>query len=381
MPPTHARLPDPVYVTRPSLVSLERYHELLEQIWQSRQLTNNGPFHRELESELQAYLEADQLSLFCNGTLALLVALQALRIDGGEVITTPFTFPATAHVLYWNRVRPVFCDIEPRTFNLDPARIEELIGPETKAILPVHVFGNPCDIDAIQTIAERHGLHVIYDAAHAFGVRYRGRPLAGYGDLSILSFHATKIFTTFEGGALITNSEAQKRRVDSLKNFGIAGEETVIGPGINGKMNELQAAYGVLQLREIGEEIERRASIAHLYRSLLADVPGISCGEDLPDVEQNHSYFPIRVEASRYGTDRDDLCEHLKAFNVFCRKYFFPLCSQYPMYAALPSAAPEKLPVAERVATEILCLPIFGDLEETPVRLICDVIREHATGS
>jgi len=282
-------------------------------------------------------------------------------------------------VLYWNKVRPVFCDIDPVTFNLDPDGIERLIGPETKAILPVHVFGNPCDVDRIQAIAERHGLQVIYDAAHAFGVRYRGRPLVSYGDLSILSFHATKLFTTFEGGALIMKSAAQKQRVDSLKNFGIAGEEVVIGPGINGKMNELQAAYGVLQLDQIPREIERRTSIARLYRSQLAGVPGIRCLEDLPGVEHNHSYFPILVDAESYGANRDELYEYFKQFNVFCRKYFFPLCSRYPMYAALPSSAPEKLPVAERVASQILCLPIYGTLEETTVRTICGILRERAS--
>ncbi len=372
------RFAEPIYVTSPSLVPLDEYTKLLEKIWEGRRLANNGPFHRELERRLGERLDAEHLSLFCNGTIALLVALQALRIDGGEVITTPFTFPATAHVLYWNNVRPVFCDIDPVSFNMDPDRIEELIGPETKAILPVHVYGTPCDVDRIQAIAERHGLAVVYDAAHAFGVRYRGKSLVTHGDLSVLSFHATKLFTTAEGGALIAKSGAQKQRIDFLKNFGIADEETVIGPGINGKMNELQAAYGLLQLDTVDEEIANRRKVAETYREELAELAGIQMTSDVPDVEHNYAYFPILVDADLYGRTRNELYDCLKAFNVHARKYFYPLCSSYPTYASLPSARPANLPVAGRVADQVLCLPIFGSLGTDAVRTVSAIVRELA---
>lgn len=372
------RFPEPVFVTSPSLVPLDAYREMLDRIWESKRLANNGPFHRELERRLAERLEAEHLSLFCNGTIALLVAMQALRIDGGEVITTPFTFPATAHVLYWNKVRPVFCDIDPVTFNLDPDRIEELVGPETKAILPVHVYGTPCDVDRIQAIAERHGLHVVYDAAHAFGVRRNGRSLVTHGDMSVLSFHATKLFTTAEGGAIVAGSAAQKQRIDFLKNFGIADEETVIGPGINGKMNELQAAYGLLQLDTVDAEIASRRVVAETYREVLAGVPGIETRDDVEGVEHNYAYFPVLVDPGAYGRTRDGLHAALKEFNVFARKYFHPLCSSYPTYASLPSSRPENLPVAGRVAERILCLPIFGDLGPETARTIGAIVGRLA---
>src|ERR1022692_1023493 len=277
------RLSEPVYVTRPTMPALEEYTDYLRGIWERRWLTNDGVLHQELERRLCNYLGVEHLSLFCNGTIALLVALNALRINSGEVITTPFTFPATAHVLYWNGIRPVFCDIDEATFNLDPNSIERLIGPDTKAILAVHVYGTPCDVDAIQAIADRHGLRVIYDAAHGFGVKYRGRSILEYGDLSMLSFHATKLFTTIEGGALISRTAAQQHRINFLKNFGIAGEEEVIGPGINGKMDEFQAAFGLLHLRMVEEEMTRRQAVATIYRERLTRVPGLKLLRELAD--------------------------------------------------------------------------------------------------
>jgi dTDP-4-amino-4,6-dideoxygalactose transaminase len=286
---------------------LDRFQASLEEIWRSRWLTNGGVFHQRLERAIGDYLGTPHVSIFCNGTIALLVALQALRIASGEVITTPFTFPATPHVLHWNGVVPVFGDIDPVTFNLDPTRIESLITPRTVAILPVHVFGNPCDVSAIEAIAERYGLKVIYDAAHAFGVRKEGRSIAEWGDLTMLSFHATKLFTTVEGGALISGSDKLKTRIDFLKNFGIAGPETVVGPGINGKMNELQSAYGLLHLEMVAEEIRRRRELVALYRERLAAVRGLTLQRDIPGVEHNHAYFPALVDPAAFGMDRDEL--------------------------------------------------------------------------
>jgi dTDP-4-amino-4,6-dideoxygalactose transaminase len=354
---------------------LQKYQAYLQRIWETKWLTNNGELHQEFERRLAEYLDVPQVSLFCNGTIALLVALQTLRINDGEVITTPFTFPATAHVLYWNRIRPVFCDIEDTYFNLNPACIERLIGPETKAIMPVHVFGNPCAIEAIQEIADRHGLDVIYDAAHAFGVRYKGRSIAHAGDLSVLSFHATKLFSSIEGGAIVSKMAAEKRRIDFLKNFGFADEETVIGPGINGKMNEFQAAFGLLQLDMIDQEIAHRRRLTQIYRRELAGAPGITFHQDVPEVAHNFAYFPVLVDPETYGMSRDDLYAALKEFNMYTRKYFYPLCSHFPCYTALPSADPKNLPVAERVASRILCLPLYGVLEEDTVRTIAEVVR------
>ena len=365
-------------VTQPTMPPIEKYQELVQAIWDSKWLTNNGQFHQEFERRLGEYLGAEHVSLFCNGTIALMVALQTLRINEGEVITTPFTFPATAHVLYWNRIRPVFCDIDDTTFNLDPGRIERLISPDTKAIMPVHVFGNPCNIEGIQEIADRHGLDVIYDAAHAFGVRYKGRPIVEAGDLSVLSFHATKLFTSIEGGAIVSKTGGGKKRVDFLKNFGFANEETVIGPGINGKMNEFQAAFGLLQLDMINNEIANRRRLTAVYRKGLAGVPGIRVQNDLPDVAHNYAYFPVLVNEEEYGISRDALYTGLKDFNVFTRKYFYPLCTQFSCYSALPSAAPANLPVAERVARRVLCLPLYGTLKDETVRTICTVMRELA---
>ncbi len=370
------RFSEPILVTRPTMPPLAKYQESLEEIWDSRWLTNMGTFHKKLEARLAEYLGVECLSLFCNGTIALLLALQNLRINSGEVITTPFTFPATPHVLYWNGIRPVFCDIDPETFNLDPGRVEQLIGPDTKAILAVHVYGTPCDVERLQALADLHGLYLIYDAAHAFGVTYQGRALAAFGDASMLSFHATKLFSTFEGGALIFETEAQKKRADYLRNFGITALETVIGPGINGKMNELQAAFGLLQLDRVDREIENRRALAHQYQARLEKVPGLRFLQEIPGVKRNWAYFPVLVDAGAYGMSRDDLHRALKAFNVITRKYFFPLCSTYPCYSSFSSARPSKLPVAHNVADRILCLPIYGTLSAGDTETICQVLAE-----
>jgi dTDP-4-amino-4,6-dideoxygalactose transaminase len=368
------RFSRPVYVTRPTMPSLSSYSAYLEKIWESSWLTNDGQFHREFESRLKAYLGVEHVNLFVNGTVALLVALQALRINSGSVITTPFTFPATTHVLHWNRVTPVFCDIDPNTFNIDPARIEEHITPDTRAILAVHVYGTPCDVDAIQSIADRHGLRVIYDAAHAFGVKIDDRPILQYGDISALSFHATKLFTSIEGGALVSSSEQQRQRIQYLRNFGISDEETVIGPGINGKMNEFQASFGMLELELIDDEIQNRCKLTELYRKNLKSLRGLTLLEDIPGVEHNYNYFPVLVDPKAFGMDRNRLCDLLKKCNVIPRKYFFPLSSQYPCYSALPSARPESLPVATDVANRVLCLPLYGQLEKSTVERVCEII-------
>ena len=370
------RFEEPVYVTRPTLPKLEDYQRKLERIWETRWLTNDGECHTQLREALCEYLGVEHLNLCCNGTLALLLALQAARINGGEVITTPFTFPATPHALYWNRVEPVFCDIDETTFNLDPDRIESLIGPDTRAILPVHVFGTPCDVEAIQSIADRHGLTVIYDAAHMMGVTLNGRSVLEWGDFSILSFHATKLFSTAEGGAVISHSPPDCERIDFMKNFGIADEETVIGPGINGKMNELQAAFGLLQLEGVETEIASRKTLTQLYRQKLGAVPGIRVQQDLPGVRHNYGYFPVIVDPQTYGMTRDDLWASLREFNVVTRKYFHPLCSHYPSYASRPSSRPENLPVAERIAASVLCLPLYGTLSESSVETISTIIAE-----
>jgi len=307
-----------------------------------------------------------------NGTLALVTALQALRVTG-EVITTPYSFVATAHSLLWNNLTPVFADIDPQTCNLDPDRIEAAITPRTTAIMPVHCYGNPCDVERIAQIADTYGLKVIYDAAHAFGVRLNGSSLLNYGDLATLSFHATKVFNTFEGGAIICRDGRTKQRIDYLKNFGFADEVTVVAPGINGKMNEVQAAFGLLQLRHIDEALARRRAAGQRYKEGLGDIRGIAYFEDIPGIETNHSYFPILVGPD-YPLSRDALYARLKEHNVFSRRYFYPLISDMPMYRALPSAAPENLPVARRVAAEVLCLPMHQDLSEVDQSRILDLI-------
>ncbi len=364
----------PIYVTQPFLPPLEEFQPYLEQIWENKWLTNNGPFHQELEKRLADYLGVQHLALFANGTLALVTALQALRING-EVITTPFSFVATAHSLLWNGIKPVFVDIHPETFNLDPDKIEAAITPNTTAIMPVHVYGKPCDVEKIQKIADIYGLKVIYDAAHAFGVSYKGASLLKYGDLSTLSFHATKVYNTFEGGAIICPDAKTKRRIDDLKNFGYNGEVTVVAPGINAKMNEFQSAFGLLQLKHIDKAIDRRREIDTRYREGLSTISGIFCPK-LPDATiYNYAYFPILIE-KEYPLSRDELNEKLREHGIFPRRYFYPLISEFPMYRGLTSAARQNLPVAHKIAQGVLCLPIYPALEEGDIARIISVIKE-----
>jgi dTDP-4-amino-4,6-dideoxygalactose transaminase len=365
----------PIYVTQPALPPLEEFTEYLKQIWESKILTNNGPFHQQFERDLTEYLGVKYLSLFANGTLALVTALQALRITG-EVITTPFSFVATTHSLWWNNIKPVFVDIEPDYFTLDPEKIESAITPQTTAIMPVHVYGNPCKVDAIQKIADIYGLKVIYDAAHAFGVKINGNSILNYGDLSVLSFHATKGFNTIEGGAIICPDEKTKKRIDFLKNFGFADEVTVVEPGINAKMNELQAAYGLLQLKYIDGYIAKRKFIANIYRNKLADIEGIRTLCDIEGIHHSYAYFPILIDEAKYGCSRDELYEKLKSHNIFGRRYFYPLISQFPTYRGLDSARKGNLPVADKVAGQVICLPIYPELEHETVNYICNTIRK-----
>jgi dTDP-4-amino-4,6-dideoxygalactose transaminase len=367
------KLNKPIYVTQPTLPPLEEFTKLLKQIWDTKILTNNGPFHKQFEKALADYLGVKYLSLFANGTLALITALQALRVTG-EVITTPFSFVATTHSLWWNNIKPVFADIEPDYFNLDPLKVEAAITPQTTAIMPVHVYGNPCNLEALQRIADTYGLKLIYDAAHAFGVKINGESILNFGDLSVLSFHATKIFNTIEGGAIISPDEKTKKRIDYLKNFGFADETTVIAPGINAKMNELQSAYGLLQLKYVDECIGKCKKIASIYRDQLKGVKGINFLEDIEGVYHAYSYFPILVDKEKFGKTRDELYEELKKHNIFGRRYFYPLISQFPSYRGLLSSKPENLPMAEKVAKQVLCLPIFPDLELSTIEKIAGLI-------
>lgn len=364
--------PDTIYVTKPLMPPLDEFLPYLQRIWDTGSLTNGGPFHHEFEGALASYLGVEHISLFANGTIALVTALQALRITG-EVITTPYSFVATAHSILWNAIEPVFVDVEPGTYNLDPAKIEEAITPRTTAILPVHCYGNPCDVERIQRIADNYGLKIIYDAAHAFGVDYKGRSLLEHGDISMLSFHATKVFNTFEGGALVSPDAKTKQRIDFLKNFGHSGEDTVVAPGINGKMNELQAAFGLLQLTHIDEAIAGRAAVDKMYRDALASVAGISClGMPLGTVS-NYAYFPVFV-GPKYPLSRDGLNERLREHGIHSRKYFYPLISEFPMYRGLASADPSNLPVAKRASREVLCLPIYPELGPAVIERICALI-------
>ena len=361
----------PIYVTQPLLPPLEEFTPFLQQIWDNKILTNAGPFHAQLEQALCEYLGVKHLALFCNGTIALVTALQALRITG-EVITTPFSFVATAHSLLWNGVKPVFVDIDPETLNLDPQRIEAAITPQTTAIMPVHVYGRPCATAAIQRIADAYGLKVIYDAAHAFGVQDHSGSILNHGDLSVLSFHATKVFNTFEGGAIVCPDARTKLRIDHLKNFGFVDEVTVVAPGINGKMSEVNAAFGLLQLRYLAASLERRGQIDSAYREAFAGVPGLRCLVQSERVT-NFSYFPVLVE-SGYGMSRDDLYNRLKAQEVYARRYFFPLISDFPMYRGLPSARRENLPVATTVADRILCLPIYSAMTDADIAKVIALV-------
>lgn len=366
---------NPIFVTQPALPPLDEFVIYLRDIWDKKIITNNGPFHQEFEQALAKYLGVKYISLFSNGTLALITALQALRITG-EVITSPFSFVATTHSLWWNNIKPVFSDIEPDYFNLDPKKVEAAITPQTTAIMPVHVYGNPCDVEAFQKIADTYGLKLIYDAAHAFGVKKNDVSILNYGDLSILSFHATKVFNTIEGGAIICPDEKTKKRIDYLKNFGFAGETTVIEPGINAKMNELQSAYGLLQLKYVDEYIAKRKIIADLYRERLQGIHGIRILQDIKNVHHNYSYFPILIDCKEFGKTRDEVYNELKKYNIFTRRYFYPLISQFPTYRGLKSASRDNLPIAEKVAQRVLCLPIFPMLKEGEVDIICCLIMK-----
>lgn len=362
----------PIYVTQPFMPPLEEFIPYLRDIWDSKFITNGGQFHQRLEAALAEYLGVKHLALFTNGTLGLLTALQALRVSG-EVITTPYSFAATAHSVLWNGLKPVFADIDPRTCNLDPDCIEAAITPQTSAIMPVHCYGTPCDVDRIQRIADTYGLKVIYDAAHAFGVNHRGESLLSRGDLSVLSFHATKVFTTIEGGAIVCPDAKTKQRVDYLKNFGIADEVTVMAAGINGKMNEVQAAFGLMQLDHVDSLIEKRGRIAQAYTQGLASVPGIRMLATLPDTRANYSYFPIFIGPD-FSISRDAVYERLKTHGIFARRYFYPLLSSMPMYRGLDSAAPGRLPNAVKAANEVLCLPIYPTLEDADATRVIDTI-------
>jgi len=363
-----------IYVTKPFLPPLEEYYPYLEKIWASGVLTNGGQFHQELENALCKYLGVQHLSLFSNGTIALITALQALEITG-EVITTPYSFVATAHSLLWNNIKPVFIDIDPDTLNLDPSKIEAAITPETTAIMPVHCYGNPCDVDAIDAIAKKHDLKVIYDAAHAFGVRCHCGSLLKHGDLSILSFHATKVFNTFEGGAIISPDATTKQRIDQLKNFGFVDEVTVTTAGINGKMSEINAAFGLVQLNHVDYAIAERKEIDSFYREKLSGIEGITFLDAAGSSTQNYSYFPILVNEN-FPLSRDGLYQQLKDKDIYARRYFYPLISQFPMYSNLPSANIENLPNATKAAEQVLCLPIYPGLTKIDQELICDLILD-----
>lgn len=362
-----------ILVTQPYLPPLEEFVPYLQSIWESKILTNGGPMHQQLEQALAEYLGVEHVALFNNGTIALLTALQTLRVTG-EVITTPYSFVATAHSLLWNGIKPVFVDIDPQTLNLDPARIEVAITPQTTAIMPVHCYGNPCAVEAIQSIADTYNLRVIYDAAHAFGVEDAGGSVLRHGDLSVLSFHATKVFNTFEGGAIICPDAKTKQRIDRLKNFGFVDEVTVVAPGINGKMSEVNAAFGLLQLQHVDRAIEQRQIIDGFYRERLAGLKGIRLLGLSGQIRANHSYFPILVEAD-YPLTRDQLYQHLKDHGVFARRYFYPLISEFPMYRGMPSAQRGNLPVASAVAAQVLCLPIYPGLAEHDCERIVELLR------
>ena len=364
---------DIITVTSPLLPNLDEFTDSLKEIWESKWITNNGQFHQKLETALAEYLKVPYVSLFTNGTLPLLTALQALRITG-EVITTPYSFVATTHALWWNGIKPVFVDIDPSTGNIDPQKIEAAITPRTTAILPVHVYGKPCDTEAIQAIADKYGLKVIYDAAHAFGVEVNGESLLNAGDMSTLSFHATKVFNTIEGGAMVMHDEKTKQRIDYLKNFGFANEVEVVGPGINSKMDEIRSAYGLLNLKQVDAAIAARQKVAVAYREALRNVDGISFWDDMPGVRHNYSYFPIFVDAEKYGMTRDELYMKMKDQGVWGRRYFYPLISEFSTYRGLESSRPENLPNAHMMADTVICLPMHHALSEEEIDKIKNTI-------
>lgn len=362
-----------ITVTSPLLPDLDEFNELLKQIWESKWITNNGSFHKQLEKELAEYLGVPFISLFTNGTLPLLTALQALRVTG-EVITTPYSFVATTHCIWWNGCKPVFVDIDLVTGNLDPDKIEAAITPQTTAIMPVHVYGKPCDTKRIQDIADKYGLKVIYDAAHAFGVKVDGESILNKGDMSTLSFHATKVYNTLEGGAMVIHDEVMKKRIDYLKNFGFAGETEVVAPGINSKVDEVRSAYGILNLRQVDTAINARRQVAIKYREALRSVEGIRFMDDMPGVHHNYSYFPIFIDAEKYGMSRDDLYAKMKAGNVLGRRYFYPLISEFSTYRGLPSAAPKNLVNAHKMANSVICLPMHHTLSDDDIQRTLEII-------
>lgn len=364
-----------ITVTSPLLPSLEELNRYLEDIWSRKWITNNGEYHQRLEKDLAEYLKVPYVSLFTNGTLPLITALQALHITG-EVITSPYSFVATTHSIWWNGATPVFVDIDPSTGNMDPNCIEAAITPRTTAIMPVHVYGKPCDTKAIQAIADKYGLKVIYDAAHAFGVEVNGESILNAGDMSTLSFHATKVFNTIEGGAMVMKDAETKRRIDYLKNFGFAGETEVVGPGINSKMDEVRAAYGLCELKIVDAAIEARHQVAIRYREALRDVPGITFFDDMPGVRHNYSYFPIFIDEEKYGCGRDELYFRMKEHNVLGRRYFYPLISTFSTYCGLPSARPENLPRAHKMADSVICLPMHHALSEEDVERVVELIKK-----
>ncbi|MCL6583029.1 MAG: DegT/DnrJ/EryC1/StrS family aminotransferase [bacterium] len=370
----HKPFAQPIYVTRPILPNLEELTEKLKEVWESKWLTNNGPQHQLLEEKLRQLLKVPYLSLFNNGTIALITACQSLRLSG-DVITTPFTFPATPHVLSWNNIKPIFCDIDPNTMNIDANKIESMITPQTTGILAVHVFGTPCDVIKIQEVADRYGLKIIYDAAHAFGVEIRGEGIGNFGDISMMSFHATKLFHTAEGGALTFQDKNLKLRIDLLKNFGIKNEDEVVMPGINGKMNELQAILGLINLNYFEQEREKRKLLTETYRQCLRDVEGVSFLDDSPEVKSSYQYFVIRIHEKAFGRSRNEVYSEFKRYNIFTRKYFYPLCSDYTCYRHLPSSSPTNLPVAQEVVQQVLSLPLYGELSVSDVEKICDILK------
>ena len=364
-----------ITVTSPLLPNLNEFQDSLKEIWESRWVTNNGSFHKQLEAALCEYLKVPYISLFTNGTLPLLTALQALRITG-EVITTPYSFVATTHSIWWNGCKPVFVDIEESTCGMDPDRIEAAITPHTTAIMPVHCYGKPCNMERIQAIADKYGLKVIYDAAHAFGVEVNGQSVLCQGDMSTLSFHATKVYNTLEGGALVMHDAETKKRIDYLKNFGFVSETEVVAPGINSKMDEVRAAYGLLNLKQVDEAIEKRHQVAIRYREALCDVKGIRFFEDMPGVKHNYSYFPVFINAEEYGVTRDELYFKMQEKGIYGRRYFYPLISTFSTYCGLPSAAPENLPVATRIANEVICLPMHHGLSKEDIdRVLACIVR------
>lgn len=369
----------PIYVTRPLLPDITGVTERMKKVWDSKQLTNFGAQHDELSRQLKEYLETDHISLFSNGTMALLLGLKALKLTG-EVITTPFTFPATVQALDWNNLTPVFCDIDPVTFNIDADKIEALITEKTTAILGVHVFGNPCDVEKIQAIADKHGLKVIYDGAHAFGSKINDVPVSSFGDMTMFSFHATKLFNTIEGGALAYSDPALDKRLDLLRNFGIANAEEVVLSGLNAKMNEVQAGVGIEVLKVIGEERRKRHAIKKAYEENLADIDGIRVLTALEDESSSYQYFVIEINEEEFGQSRDLVHQELQKYNVFARKYFYPLCSDFEWYSELPSARAENLPHAKQAVQRVLAMPYYGDLPIESVEAICGIIRElHVT--